>query len=132
RQIVNLQTDRIGAGSLNRVDYLDDIAVLQRPRRLNKDRLFDSLIFRNVCCSLAASALGSLTEPIVSWFSFNWRSVDIDTTSVSGLGFNLLRSSFGSRCVGMSALNRLGLSGVTTMKMISSTSSTSMRGVTLI
>jgi hypothetical protein len=32
----------------------------------------------------------------------------------------------------MSALNRLGLSGVTTMKIMSSTSKTSIKGVTLI
>src|SRR2546425_508805 len=39
--------------------------------------------------------------------------------------------SLGSRCVGISALNRLGFNGVTTMKMISTTSSTSINGVTL-
>src|SRR2546429_1782085 len=39
--------------------------------------------------------------------------------------------SLGSRCVGISALNRLGFNGVTTMKMISTTNSTSINGVTL-
>src|SRR2546426_11306271 len=39
--------------------------------------------------------------------------------------------SLGSRCVGISALNRLGFNGVTTIKMISTTSSTSINGVTL-
>src|SRR4029079_2248178 len=53
------------------------------------------------------------------------------TTRVSGFGFSLLRSSLGSRWVGMSALKRLGFNGVTTMKMISSTSKTSINGVTL-
>src|SRR6476620_1677843 len=59
-------------------------------------------------------------------------SLEIETTSVNGLGFNWLKSSLGSLWVGMSASNRLGLSGVITMKMINITSSTSINGVTLI
>jgi len=77
-------------------------------------------------------ASGSSTLPAGSLLSVRVRLLRlIATTSVSGLGFtSIFCWSFGS--AGTLASNLLGLTGVMTMKMISSTSKTSINGVTLI
>ena len=152
RQIVHLQTDWIGAGALDRIDYLDYFAVLRSARGA-----FTKTVFSIRSSSFTSERVSIPTlyarcsfrcwkherqsfAPAARYHSPNRRiliqldrrSGAIETTKVNGLGFSLLKSSFGSRCVGMSAWNRLGFSGVTTMKMISSTSKTSINGVTLI
>ena len=56
----------------------------------------------------------------------------IDVLLVMLIIFMVITPLKPSRCVGMSAWKRLGLSGVITMKMMSITKSTSISGVTLI
>ena len=45
RQIVNLQTDRIGAGNFHRVNHARDAAVIGRARRFDENGFFDFFVF---------------------------------------------------------------------------------------
>src|SRR6266550_4733350 len=65
RQIVNLQADRIGAGSLDCVDHLYYIAVVQGARRLYEHGLLNTQIFRDIRSRFHADLIGVLFLPLL-------------------------------------------------------------------
>ena len=142
RQIVYLQSDRIRAGAFDRVDDLHDVAVLQWLAALSRRPSSRCVLSsgsqcafpcrpcrRAVLCAVetpaqasAESALGVVHRTHGVLIQFELQIVGDRNDQRQRIGFQLaqvfVRISLGRNV----ALKRLGFSGVTTMKMISSTS----------
>src|SRR5258708_7123710 len=71
RQIVYLQSNRVGSGTFDSVDHLDHFAIVQRSWRLNKYGLFDPVLVFDTRASrfhslLIATFLRTLLKSVIN------------------------------------------------------------------